>query len=119
DAADVAATLALSHPDGTIAMNRARVLVVYGANAGGPDDLARKLVEALTGEGILSEASAADDVDDLDAYDAVAVEDARQAGHWHPFACRFARRHASELRNLPTWFLSTMPGALEGRAREQ
>jgi len=100
-------------------MNRARVLVVYGANAGGPDDLARKLVEALTGEGILSEASAADDVDDLDAYDAVAVEDARQAGHWHPFACRFARRHASELRNLPTWFLSTMPGAREGRAREQ
>jgi menaquinone-dependent protoporphyrinogen IX oxidase len=100
-------------------MNRARVLVVYGANAGGPDYLARKLVEALTGEGILSEASAADDVDDLDAYDAVAVEDARQAGHWHPFACRFARRHASELRNLPTWFLSTMAGARDGPAGEQ
>jgi menaquinone-dependent protoporphyrinogen IX oxidase len=102
-----------------LAMSRVRVLVVYGANGSGPDDLARKLAEALTREGILSEACAADEVDDLDAYDAVTVGDAHDAGHWHPFACRFARRHASELRNLPTWFLSSMPGASDGREREQ
>ena len=100
-------------------MSRVRVLVVYGANGSRPDDLARKLAEALTREGILSEACAADDVDDLDAYDAVTVEDARDADHWHPFACRFARRHASELRNLPAWFLSSMPGTSDGREREQ
>jgi menaquinone-dependent protoporphyrinogen IX oxidase len=100
-------------------MNRARVVVVYGANRSGPDALARQLTEALTSEGILAEACAADDVDDLEGYDAVTVENARDADHWDPFACRFARRHASELRNLPTWFLSSMPGASDGRAREQ
>jgi menaquinone-dependent protoporphyrinogen IX oxidase len=100
-------------------MNRVRVLVVYGASGSGPDDLARKLAEALTREGILSEACAADDVDNFDAYDAVMVEDSRDAGHWRSFACRFARRHASDLRNLPTWFLSSIPGASDGREREQ
>jgi menaquinone-dependent protoporphyrinogen IX oxidase len=100
-------------------MNRARVLIVYGANGDGPDALARQLTEALTSEGILTDACAADDVDDLEAYDAVTVENARDADRWHPFAYRFARRHASELRNLPTWFLSSMPGAGDGRALEQ
>ena len=100
-------------------MSPVRVLVIYGANGSGPDALASELAEALTREGIFSEACAAEDVEDLDGYDAVAVGDARRAGHWHPFACRFARRHANELRNLPAWFLSSIPAASEGREQEQ
>lgn len=85
-------------------MSRVRVLVVYGS-AADEKELSCKLVEALTREGVGSEACAAEDVDDLEAFDAVAVGGAREGGRWQRFAREFARRHASELRNLPALFL--------------
>jgi menaquinone-dependent protoporphyrinogen IX oxidase len=95
----------------SVAMTRVRVLVVYASERAGTDALARKLVDVLTGEGVGSEARAADDVEGLDAFDGVAVGGARDGGHWHRFARQFARRHASELRRLPTLFLSSGDGA--------
>jgi hypothetical protein len=113
-AAQIAGTIFAS----SSTMGRVRVLVIYGPKGGGREGLARRLVDALTREGIRSEACAADEVDDLEQYDAVAVGGARAAGKWQPFARWFARRHASALRNLPAWFL---PGrdAATGRFDEQ
>lgn len=91
-------------------MRRTRVLIVYGTKGDSSDDLAQQLALALSREGILAEACEADELCDLDVYDGVAVEGARDGAGWTVFARDFARRHASELRNLPAWFLSSMRG---------
>jgi menaquinone-dependent protoporphyrinogen IX oxidase len=92
-------------------MPRTRVLIVYGTNGDCSDDLARRLALALNREGIPAQACEADEVSDLEDYDGVALEGAREGSGWTLFARDFARRHASELKHLPAWFLpSTRAG---------
>jgi len=98
-------------------MPRARVLIVYGTKGDSSDDLARRLALALGREGVPAEACEADDLCDLEGYDCVAVEGAREGADWTLFARDFTRRHASELKNLPAWFLPSTrgPGDVDGR----
>jgi hypothetical protein len=98
-------------------MPRTRVLIVYKASGDSSDDLARRLAGALNREGVRAEACEADEVPDLEDYDGVAVEGAREGTGWTLFARDFARRHASELRNLPAWFLpnTRRPGGVDVR----
>jgi menaquinone-dependent protoporphyrinogen IX oxidase len=98
-------------------MSRARVLIVYGTEGDSSDELARHLAVALDREGVPAESCQADEVPDLEAYDGVALEGARVGAGWTLFARDFARRHASELKNLPAWFLPSSggPGAADGR----
>lgn len=98
-------------------MPRTRVLIVYGSKDDSGDDLARHLALALSREGVPAEACDADEVPDLEDYDGVALEGAREGAGWTCFARDFARRHASELKNLPAWFLPNTggPGDVNGR----
>ena len=100
-------------------MPRTRVLIVYGAKGDSSDDLARHLALALSREGIPAEASEADEVPDLEDYDGVALESAREGAGWTLFARDFARRHASELKNLPAWFLPSTRGPRDVDGRDQ
>ena len=86
-------------------MPRTRFLIVYGANGDSSVDLARHLALALGREGVQTEVCDADEVPDLADYDGVALEGAREGAGWTRLARDFARRHASELTNLPAWFL--------------
>lgn len=97
-------------------MPRARVLIVYGAGVDSGDDLARRLALALKREGVPAETCEADEVPALEDYDGVALEGAREGAGWTLFARDFARRHASELKNLPAWFLPSTrgPGDADG-----
>jgi hypothetical protein len=47
----------------------------------------------------------------------VALEGGREGAGWTTFARDFARRHASELKNLPAWFIPSTrgPGDVDGR----
>ena len=98
-------------------MARARVLIVYGTKDDSSAYLARQLALALSREGVPAEACEADEFCDLEGYDGVAVEGARAGADWTRFARDFARRHASELKNLPAWFLPSTrgPGDMDGR----
>ena len=98
-------------------MLRARVLIVYCTKGDSSDDLARQLALALSREGVLAEACESDEVCDLEDYDGIAFEGAREGVGWTLFARDFARRHASELKNLPAWFLPSTrePGNVDGR----
>jgi hypothetical protein len=100
-------------------MPRTRVLIVYGAQGDSSDDLARRLALALSREGVPAEACEADEVPDLEEYDGVALEDAREGAGWTLFARNFARRHASELRNPPAWFLPSTRGPGGAERRDQ
>jgi menaquinone-dependent protoporphyrinogen IX oxidase len=100
-------------------MPRARVLIVYDASGDSGDDLARRLALALSREGVLAEACEADEVPALEDYDGVALEGAREGAGWTLFARDFARRHASELKNLPAWFLPSTRGPGDADAPDQ
>ncbi len=103
--------------------SNSRILVVYGMNDNGSRaearELARKLTDALAAEGLRSETFEAEAVDDLDGYDGVVVGQAGDHTRWQRFAYRFARRHASELRNLPSWFLPAPNATGAARDRSQ
>jgi hypothetical protein len=98
-------------------MPKTRVLIVYRAKGDVSDLLARQLVLALRREGVEADAYEADEVPDLEGYDGVALEGAREGAGWTLFARDFARRHASELKMLPAWFLPSTPrlGCVEVR----
>jgi len=98
-------------------MTRTRVLIVYGTKGDSSEDLARRLALALNREGVPAQACEADEVPDIEDYDGVALEGAREGSGWTIFARDFARRHASELKNLPAWFLPSTrgPGDMGGR----
>lgn len=87
-----------------------RVLVVYGAAGDFSDQLARQLATALRGDGVEAQAYQADEVPDLEDYDGVVLEGAREGAGWTVFARDFVRRHASELKTLPAWFLPSRRG---------
>ena len=100
-------------------MPRTRVLIVYGTKGNSGEELAQRLALALRREGVPAEACEADEVPALEDYDGVAIEDAREGARWTLFARDFARRHASELKNLPAWFLPSTRGPGDGDVAEQ
>ena len=97
-------------------MPRTRVLIVYGTRGDSSNDLARQLALALSRAGVPAKACESDDVPDLEDYDGVALEGGREGAGWTTFARDFARRHASELKNLPAWFIPSTrgPGDVHG-----
>jgi menaquinone-dependent protoporphyrinogen IX oxidase len=100
-------------------MPKMRVLVVYGPSGDSSAAGARHLALALRREGIAAETCEADEVPDLEDYDVLALEGAREGAGWTLFARDFARRHASELKNLPAWFLPNARGPGDADRRDQ
>lgn len=86
-----------------------RVLVAYGSKMGGTRGLAEMVADSFRLDGIEAEVVAAREVRSLAGYDAVVVGGALYALRWHRDARRFVKRHAPELRRLPTWLFSSGP----------
>jgi menaquinone-dependent protoporphyrinogen oxidase len=86
-----------------------KVLVTVGSTRGGTEGLGAMVAEDLRDEGCEVDIRAPRQVRRLDGYDAVVVGGALYALHWHRDARRFVRRHAGELKALPTWFFSSGP----------
>jgi menaquinone-dependent protoporphyrinogen oxidase len=86
-----------------------KVLVTYGSKRGGTEGLAQMVAKALRGSGHEAEVRRAEEIDGLEAWDAVVVGGALYAARWHRAARRFVQRHVDELREMPVWFFSSGP----------
>ncbi|HTX94839.1 MAG TPA: flavodoxin domain-containing protein [Mycobacterium sp.] len=93
------------------------VLVCFGSKRGGTAGLAAMIGDALTEAGCEATVTGAKDVRDASGVDAVIVAGALYANRWHRDARRFVRRHASVLRELPVWLVSS--GPLDSSAEER
>jgi menaquinone-dependent protoporphyrinogen oxidase len=93
------------------------VLVAYGSTNGSTADIAARIGEVLTKEGLTVDLRPAANVADLGLYDAVVLGSGLYAGRWHRDARRFARRHRKALAERPVWLFSS--GPLDASASER
>lgn len=85
------------------------ILVAYGSKRGGTEGIAQMVADGLRQEDFAVDVLPAREVKKLEGYDAVIVGGALYAFRWHRDSRRFVRRHADELRRLPTYFFSSGP----------
>ncbi len=85
------------------------VLVAYGSKYGSTAEIAERIGEVLTKEGLAVDVRPAADVADLASYGAVVLGSGLYAGRWHRDARRFARRHRKVLARCPVWLFSSGP----------
>ncbi|MGZ4529924.1 MAG: flavodoxin domain-containing protein [Mycobacterium sp.] len=93
-----------------------RILVCFGSKRGGTAGLAAMIGDALTEAGCEAKVMPAKDVRNVGDVGAVIIAGGLYANRWHRHARRFVRRHASALRELPVWLVSS--GPLDGSAEE-
>jgi menaquinone-dependent protoporphyrinogen oxidase len=93
------------------------VLVAYGSKYGSTAEIAERIGEVLTKEGLTVDVRSAADVADLGRYDAVVLGAGLYAGRWHRDARRFARRHRAALARRAVWLFSS--GPLDSSASER
>jgi menaquinone-dependent protoporphyrinogen oxidase len=85
------------------------VLVAYGSKRQGTAGIADVLAAELRRRGLDVELAGANDVESLEAYDAVVVGGALYAGRWHRDARRFVKHFTKQLRGRPVFFFSSGP----------
>lgn len=86
-----------------------RVLIVYGSMHGATAEIARAIGEELQKTGLEAEVRAADQVTNLQGFDAVVLGSGIYAGHWSKDAVRFGKRQAGELARRPVWLFDSGP----------
>lgn len=85
------------------------VLVAYASKHGSTEGIATAIAQALEVCGLRTTCADADDVKDLEPYDAVILGSAVYGRRWRPEARQFLRHHARELSTLPFWVFSSGP----------
>lgn len=86
-----------------------RVLVVAASKHGATAEIATALGEALAHRGITATVADAENVADLEEYDAVLLGSAVYAGRWRKAARELAERHGDFLVTRPVWLFSSGP----------
>jgi menaquinone-dependent protoporphyrinogen oxidase len=86
-----------------------RVLVAYGSKAGGTRGIAETIGDELRRHALDVDVVSVGDVRDPSAYDALVVGGALYMGRWHRGATHFLRKHATIVRQRPTWAFSSGP----------
>ena len=95
-----------------------RVLVAYGTKMGGTQGLAEMVGSDLEDLGHTVDVLSAEDVKDIDGYEAVILGGALYYFiSWHKDARVFVKRHKSALRQRPVWLFSS--GPLDDSATEK
>jgi menaquinone-dependent protoporphyrinogen oxidase len=93
------------------------VLVAYGSHLGSTAAIAERVGAILRDAGLTVSVQPAGGAGPVEDYGACIVAGGTYAGHWHPDAVAFVRRHAERLATCPTWFFSSGPlGATGGAA---
>jgi menaquinone-dependent protoporphyrinogen oxidase len=91
------------------------ILIAYATKHGSTREVADSLAAAL-GEHDLDVATLpAAQVDDLSPYDGVVVGGSLYAGHWHPDALDFLKRHRGALEGVPVAVFAMGPRTMEAR----
>jgi menaquinone-dependent protoporphyrinogen oxidase len=86
-----------------------RVLVTWGSKRGGTEGIGRILAQALEDLGLEVVAASAENVPELESFDAAVVGGALYANGWPGNVRRFVNRHVKGLRKVPVWFFSSGP----------
>lgn len=86
-----------------------RVLVTFGSERGGTEDIAHWVADELRERGLDVALHAAEDVSTLEGFDAVVVGGALYANLWPRPVRRFVRRNVRALRRVPVFFFSSGP----------
>ncbi|MFF5958342.1 flavodoxin domain-containing protein [Streptomyces luteogriseus] len=85
------------------------VLVAYGSTNGSTAEIAERVGEVLTEEGLTVAVRSAASVPDVTPYDAVVLGGGLYGGRWQRDARRFARHHRRALTERPVWLFSSGP----------
>ena len=86
-----------------------KVLVTWGSKRGGTAGIGEIVASTLRERGMEVAAASADDVSDVESYDAVIIGGAVYANRWPANVRRFVRKHTKALRQVPVWFFSSGP----------
>ena len=85
------------------------VLVAYGTKHGATEEIARAIAEELERWGNTVDCLRAEDVSDVDSYDAAVVGSAVYMGRWRAPARRLLKRESKGLSTRPLWLFSSGP----------
>jgi menaquinone-dependent protoporphyrinogen oxidase len=88
----------------------ADVLIVYASKRGSTEQVARKIGEALRGQGLSTKIGTTDEFRDLEGFRAVVLGGSLYFGRWHRDARGFLRRHHTALSSLPLAVFALGPG---------
>jgi menaquinone-dependent protoporphyrinogen oxidase len=86
-----------------------RVLVAYASYYGATREIAAKIFETLTDNGVEASLRSVDDSLDLEGFDAFVLGSAIHAGRWLKPAAQFVTRNEAVLRKHPVWLFSSGP----------
>ncbi len=86
-----------------------RVLVTWGSERGGTEEIARTVADAFEQAGVEVVRMPAEEAGDPQGFDGVVVGGALYANRWHRAARRYVSRHVHQLRKVPVWFFSSGP----------
>jgi menaquinone-dependent protoporphyrinogen oxidase len=86
-----------------------RVLVSAASKYGSTEDIARAVGDVLVEHGLDADVLPVEEVDDVEAYDAVVLGSAVYAGHWLKPARELVERFAASLSARPVWLFSSGP----------
>ena len=86
-----------------------QVLIAYGTKYGATKEIAEKIGEVLTGEGLQADVRSAGNVGDLAPYQAVVLGSAVYIGSWRKEAAKFLQANEAALAERPVWLFSSGP----------
>ena len=86
-----------------------KVLVAYASKHGSTAEVAERIGARFNERGIVADVHPAEEVVDIDIYDAVVIGSAVYYGSWMKEACELIREHRSWLAERPTWLFSVGP----------
>jgi menaquinone-dependent protoporphyrinogen oxidase len=85
------------------------ILLAYASKHGATREIAEAIADELRNAGHGVDCVAAEDVRDLESYDAVVVGSAVYMKRWRPEARQLLRRNSKELAGRPFWVFSSGP----------
>jgi len=86
-----------------------KILVAHSSKRGATAGIAEAIASTLRGEGIEVECKDAQEVAELDPYDAVVLGSAVYVKRWRGEARHFLRKHRKALSRMPFWVFSSGP----------
>lgn len=86
-----------------------KVLVAYSSKRGSTAEIAETIAATLRREGLSVCLEQAENVRDLEPYDAVVLGSAVYMKRWRGDAKHFLKKHRKDLRQMPFWVFSSGP----------
>jgi menaquinone-dependent protoporphyrinogen oxidase len=86
-----------------------KVLVAYGSKYGATREIAEKIGQTITQEGLLVDVISAEKVKNIVDYQAVVIGSAAYIGGWRKEVTNFVKKHEKALAERPVWIFSSGP----------